>query len=269
MEPLKIPEQLDLSELLTLAIEAAKEPAEDILNYFHQSDLKVEKKVDCSPVTVADREAERRIRQRLEKHSSTDSLDILGEEQGLKGTGARFRWTIDPIDGTRSFVRGIPLFGTIVALEDTMAQRALIGVIHLPVLQTTYSAARGMGSWCNLQQIRVSSVTTVNDAIISVGDPRQFVQANCEALYPQLVELCPGLRGYTDCFGHTLVACGAVDAMLDPDLNPWDVLATQVLIEEAGGVVLLRPSRNEGKVDALFGNPDLVKLLSQELQFSH
>ena len=86
-------------------------------------------------------------------------------------------------------------------------------------------------------------------------------------MYRRLGELSACLRGYTDCFGHTLVASGAVDAMIDPDLNPWDVLATQVLIEEAGGTMLLRPSTDEVKVDALFGSPVLVEVLKKELQF--
>ena len=267
MKPLEIPEEMDLAELLQVAVEAAQEPAEIIQKYFQRSDLAVERKSDHSPVTEADKEAERRIRRKLAKHSSSDSIDILGEEHGLEGTGARWRWTIDPIDGTRSFVRGIPLFGTIIALEDTEAQRALVGVIHLPIFNTTYSAARGLGSWRNKEPINVSSVTKLRDAILSVGDPLQFSQASCEPAYRQLGSLCSCVRGYTDCFGHVLVACGAVDAMFDPDLNPWDVLASQVLVEEAGGVMLMRPSAHTDKVDALFGNPELVTFLSQELKF--
>ncbi|GJL53954.1 MAG: histidinol phosphate phosphatase [Nitrospirales bacterium] len=259
---------LDLPELLQVAIEAAQAPAENILTYFNDAALVVEKKPDHSPVTEADKEAERRIRQRLANHSSSEAIDILGEEHGFDGTGARYRWVIDPIDGTRSFVRGVPLFGTLVALEDVAVQRALVGVIHLPVLKTTYSAARGLGAWCQGKPLRTSSVTRIDESMISVGDPLQFVHANCEKAYRRLGELCPCLRGYADCFGHGLVIRGAIDAMLDPDLNPWDVLATQVLVEEAGGAMLMRPSANDGKVDALFGNAELVQFLAQELSFS-
>ena len=267
MENIAQAHKLDLSKLLRVAIEAAKGPAEIILSYFQQSTLVVERKQDFSPVTEADREAERQIRQRLTKHLSAECIDILGEEHGFQGTGARFRWTVDPIDGTRSFVRGIPLFGTIVALEDTVEKRAVIGVIHLPVLKATYSAARGLGSWCNEKPINVSSVTRIEEAIVSAGDPLQFSHANCEAIFRQLGELSSCFRGYTDCFGHSLVASGAVDVMLDPDLNPWDVLATQVLIEEAGGTMLMRPSANKDKVDALFGSSALVKALAEDLKF--
>mgnify|MGYP000070705608 FL=1 len=261
------PSGMNVSALLQVAVDAAQEPAKIILDYFKQTALQVEKKPDHSPVTEADREAEQRIRQRLEQYRLSETIDILGEEYGWTSTGARLRWTIDPIDGTRSFVRGIPLFGTIVALEDTVAQRALIGVIHLPIFNATYSAARGLGSWCNGTQLNISSTAQLDQSIVSVGDPLQFAQANCESMYRQLGELCACLRGYTDCFGHALVASGSLDAMLDPDLNPWDVLATQVLIEEAGGKMLMRPSQTEGKVDALFGNPNLVNILAAELKF--
>jgi len=267
MTSLDIPEKMNLSALLQVAVQAAQAPTEIIIEYFKQTALVVEKKQDHSPVTEADKNAERCIRQCLTKHSSPESIDILGEEHGFEGTGARFRWVIDPIDGTRSFVRGIPLFGTMVALEDTESQRALVGVIHLPALNITYSAARGFGAWCDDKPMKVSSVISVDEAIISVGDPLQFANAKCEAVYRRLGEMCSCLRGYTDCFGHALVIGGSVDAMFDPDLNPWDVLATQVLIEEAGGVMLMRPSVNTDKVDALFGNPDLVQFLSQKLSF--
>ncbi|GJL66832.1 MAG: histidinol phosphate phosphatase [Nitrospirales bacterium] len=260
-------DSIDVSALLQVAVQSAQAPADMILNYFKQTALMVEKKQDHSPVTEADKEAERCIRQQLAKHPSSESIDILGEEHGLEGTGARFRWVIDPIDGTRGFVRGIPLFGTIVALEDTQTQRALVGVIHLPVLNVTYSAARGLGAWCQGKPMRVSSLAHVDEAIIAVGDPLQFTHAHCEAAYRRLGELCSCVRGYTDCFGHALVVGGSIDAMFDPDLNPWDVLATQVLIEEAGGAMLMRPSVNKEKVDALFGSPALVEFLSRELHF--
>ena len=256
-----------LSGLLDKAVKAAKAPANRIVSYFHNSSLSVHTKHDGSPVSAADHEAEEIIREVLGSDSTDDKIDILGEEQGLQGSGTRYRWTIDPIDGTRSFIRGIPLFGTIVALEDTMHHRALLGVIHLPVLNITLSAARGLGSWRNGTRINVSATAQPEHAIIAVGDPLQFSAAQLDAAYHNLYDLCPCMRGYTDCFGHALVASGAVSAMLDPALNPWDVMATQVLIEEAGGTMVLRSSAVEGKVDALFGNSDLVKCLSERLAF--
>jgi myo-inositol-1(or 4)-monophosphatase len=262
-----IPEKQDLAGLLERAKKAAIAPADKILNYFRHPDLSIQLKQDGSPVTRADQDAEEMIREVLASDNSMGEIDILGEEQGLQGSGTPLRWTIDPIDGTRSFVQGIPLFGTIVALEDTVNHQALLGVIHLPVLNKTYHAARGLGSWCNKTPLTISTVVRPDKAIIAVGDPLQFFNGKMEDAYHHLFEICPCLRGYTDCFGHTLVASGAVAAMMDPTLNPWDIMATQVLIEEAGGSLLVRPSAAKGKVDALFGSPDLVKFLSEELQF--
>ena len=260
-------DQAVLSDLLEKAVKAAIAPADKIRGYFRHSSLSVQTKHDGSPVSDADREAEEIIREVLGSPSIGEKIDILGEEQGCQGSGSRYRWTIDPIDGTRSFIRGIPLFGTIVALEDTTDNRALLGVIHLPELDVTLSAARGLGSWRNGKAIHVSATAQPEQSITSVGDPLQFSAAKLDTTYHRLYELCPCLRGYTDCFGHALVASGAVSAMLDPALNPWDIMATQVLIEEAGGTMLQRPSAAEGKVDALFGNSDLVKFLSEKLSF--
>lgn len=267
MENKHTPDELDLVALLEVAKKAATAPAEEILHYFRSPTLAIQSKSDGSPVTLADQEAEDRIRRVLAAETSFGQIDILGEEQGLEGSGTSLRWTIDPIDGTRSFVQGIPLFGTIVALEDTVKHQALLGVIHLPVFNRTYYAARGYGSWCNQAPITTSKETRPDKAIIAVGDPLQFSNGKLEDSYHRLLELCPCLRGYTDCFGHTLVADGSVAVMLDPTLNPWDILATQVLIEEGGGRVLIQPSAVKGKVDALFGSRELVKFLSKELRF--
>ena len=262
-----IPNKQLLSDLLERAIKAATAPADKIVTYFRNSDFSIQSKEDGSPVTKADQEAEEMIRRVLASDISTGPIDILGEEQGLQGKGTFLRWTIDPIDGTRSFVQGIPLFGTIVALEDTVNHQALLGVIHLPMFNKTYYAARGLGSWCNKVPLQVSRATNPERGIVAVGDPLQFAKGKLEESYHRLFDLCPCLRGYTDCFGHTLVASGSVAAMMDPTLNPWDIMATQVLIEEGGGRLLIRPSAEQGKVDALFGSSDLVTYLSDALQF--
>jgi myo-inositol-1(or 4)-monophosphatase len=262
-----IPDKQVLSGLLEKAVKAAIAPADKILSYFRNPNLSIQSKDDGSPVTLADQEAEEMIREMLASDTSIGKMDILGEEHGLNGSGTPLRWTIDPIDGTRSFVQGIPLFGTIVALEDTVNHQALLGVIHLPMFNKTYYAARGLGSWCNNAPLTISMAARPDKAIIAVGAPLQFSNGKLLDSYQRLCELCPCLRGYTDCFGHTLVASGAVAAMMDPTLNPWDIMATQVLIEEGGGSLLIRPSAAKGKVDALFGSPDLVTFLSEELHF--
>jgi len=261
------PSSATLKDLLRTAVAAAQAATPQILTRFQQIDLKVEEKGDGSPVTIADKEAESTIRKQLASNKVLGELDILGEEEGLMGTGSRYRWVVDPIDGTRSFINRIPLFGTIIALEDTGKRQALVGVIHLPVLGMTYAGARGLGCFCNENPVRVANQTDLNNVMVSMGDPAQFTSAQFDDGYRRLQEVCPYLRGYTDCFGHGLVIGGAVGAMCDPALNPWDVMATHVLIEEAGGAILLRPSAIPDKVDALFGNRDLVEILSKELSF--
>ena len=256
-----------LGYLLDLSIRAAEMPAGMLLDYFTDRTLCVERKGDGSPVSIADREAETAIRNMLQGDPVAADFDILGEEFGEKGSTTRYRWLIDPIDGTRSFVNRIPLFGTIVALEDRETGKALIGVIHLPMLNRTYSAARGLGCFCNGTAVAVSREAELETSIIATGDIAQFTSAGCEEMFRQLAGVCPYLRGYTDCFGHTLVINGAAGAMIDPALNPWDAVATQVLVEEAGGTFVTRPSRVENKIDALFGVPKLVERLVSLLHF--
>lgn len=256
-----------LQSLLETAISAAQTPADQIMNRFHDQKLAVENKMDGSPVTIADREAEATIRKVLQASRVSKDFDILGEEGGLEGKGTQYRWLVDPIDGTRSFIKKIPLFGTIVALEDSQTHQALLGVIHLPGLNMTCSAARGLGTTCNGIRVTVSNENDLNQAIVVAGDIAQFISAKREHQFQKLTALCPYLRCYTDCFGHTLVSKGSATAMLDPALNPWDIRATQVLIEEAGGTMLLRPSAIPEKVDALFGNTSIVNALAEKLSF--
>ncbi len=260
-------DNLDLKKLLDLAVKAAETPASQLVEWFEADLLAVEYKGDGSPVTMADRAAETTIRQILSDHPLASSFDILGEEYGQKEQGARYRWLIDPIDGTRSFVNGIPLFGTIVALEDTLARTTLIGVIHLPVLKQTFAAARGVGAHGNGKALLVAPPQSLQEAMIATGDIAQFISVGGERTYNTLSEHCPYLRTYTDCFGHAMVVSGAVSAMLDPALNPWDAMATQVLVEEAGGTMLMRASTIPHKIDVLFGTPALVEELKMLIAF--
>jgi len=263
--PSLTPDQI--AQLLSTATEAAQAAAVSIQAYFDKQDLHVMAKSDGSPVTQADREAEDLIRVHLLSKAEVGPLDILGEENGLQGPGTRWRWMVDPIDGTRSFVRGIPLFGTIIALVDTQEDIPLIGVIHLPILGLTYSAAKGQGARCQGELLQLSHDQKLQETIIGVGDFAQFQDAQREQDYHRMLTLSGYVRGYTDCFGHSLVVNGALGAMLDPALNPWDILATQVLIEEAGGRMVLRPSRISNKVDALFGNSAIVDTIAREIAF--
>jgi len=256
-----------LIQLLQTAVDAAHVAAVPIRAYFERQDLRIREKSDGSPVTQADQEGEALIRVHLLSNAKIGPLDILGEEEGLQGTGTRWQWIVDPIDGTRSFIHGIPLFGTIIALLDTQENLPVVGVIHLPMLGLTYAAAKGKGATCQGKALHLHGNESMAHAIIGVGDFAQFSSADREADYQHLLAMSGYVRGYTDCFGHGLVISGALGAMVDPALNPWDILATQVLIEEAGGAAVLRPSSVSGKVDALFGNRSLVQRLARELSF--
>ena len=254
-----------LKQLLQTAVDAALAASVCIRKYFGSQQLGVQQKRDGSPVTLADQEAEAIIRAHLLSAASTGPLDILGEEQGFTGQGTRWRWTVDPIDGTRSFIRGIPLCGTMIALQDMQDELPMLGVIHLPMLGLTYAAARGHGATSNGKTLRLPESVAIEDAIIGVGDVAQFVAASRYEDYRRLSAMHGYVRGYTDCFGHGLTISGALGAMMDPALNPWDILPTQALIEEAGGMTLLRPSQVPGKVDSLFGNRALVQHLAKEI----
>lgn len=256
-----------LEQLRQLAVDAAQVAAVPIQAYFGRQNLEVRQKGDGSPVTLADREAEALIRTHLITKAAIGPLDILGEEEGFQGKGTRWRWTVDPIDGTRGFIHGIPLFGTIIALLDTQNNRPLVGVIHLPMLGLTYAAASGLGGTCQGVRLNISGDLLLDDVILGVGDIAQFSSAQRISDYQRLQQLSGYVRGYTDCFGHGLVLSGSLGAMLDPALNPWDILATQVLVEEAKGTMILRESKVSGKVDALFGNPGVVQHLAQQLSF--
>ncbi len=250
-----------------LAVAAASAPRDLILAGFRSPSLAVEAKPDGTPVTPADREAEAVIRRRLRASAEFGGFPVLGEEAGLEGGPAEYRWIVDPIDGTRAFSRGLPTFGTLVALEETASQRALVGVIHLPVTAETLAAARGLGAVRNGRSLRVSQATDLRSAMVSVPDVIEFRAAGMEQAYAAIHTACDRVRGYTDCWAHALVVAGAVDALLEPGLSAWDVRATEVLIAEAGGESRLRASRQSGKVDLVCGSPALVDRIADLVGF--
>jgi len=260
-------EQLrDDLQLGLAAVRAAEEP---ILKYFRSADVGLIHKGDGSPVTLADKAAERSIREIL--RAGSPELDILGEEEGSLDRGRRYRWVIDPIDGTISFSRGIPLFGTLLALEDREEDRPVLGIINLPALGETYSGGPALGTWCGEQQLRIQDNSSGDDGpahaadIIVAGDPLWFDQAGVGDDYITLVKNHRLLRGYTDCFGHALALRGAVGAVVDPGLSPWDFAASRALVEGAGGRVWMRPSQLAGSTDVILGAPGLVDQLCGEL----
>jgi fructose-1,6-bisphosphatase/inositol monophosphatase family enzyme len=139
---------------------------------------------------------------------------------------------IDPIDGTNSFIRGVPLYGVLLALE--IERRPMVGVAHFPALNETVAAARGLGCWWNGRRARVSSTTTLAVAAVGYSDSR-LLHDRLQDRWPAFQRATGVQRGWGDCYGHCLVATGRLDVMLDPVMNPWDCSALMPILEEAGG----------------------------------
>jgi histidinol-phosphatase len=255
-----------LSQWLELAVRAALAPSATILSGFRHPHLPIRSKADGTLVTQFDQEAEREIR-RVLSSDPENAYPIMGEELGPDTQSLDLRWIVDPIDGTLGYTRGLPTFGTLVALEDVSTERSLVGVIHLPAFAETYSAARGFGAYCNDMPIRVAPRRKLKDCIVSVPGAHYFERAGLQEGYARLGFAEPYLRGNADCWMHAMAARGAIDVVVEFDLCRWDIAASEVLIEEAGGVCLIRPSRyREGRYDVILGSAhgvdDVAKILS-------
>jgi histidinol-phosphatase len=258
-----------LPDLLKLAVAAAQAPSQLILSGFRSDSLSAERKSDGSPVTQFDREAERMIRAFLAKHQS-ENWPVLGEEFGGDGTeSARYRWVVDPIDGTLPFTRGLPTFGTLLAFEDVAARRSLVGVIHLPAMGETYSAARGLGAWRGNERLRVAPARALRDCLISAPAEHHFRLAGIADSHGQLRAQAPHLRCFGDCWAHAMVARGSIDALAEFRLSRWDIAATEVLVEEAGGIAMTRvaPYDTSGKYDCVMGSPTAAREVAAILAY--
>lgn len=220
-----------LSTLLEFAVEVAWRAGRVTLAHY-QTGIRAEAKPDASPVTAADREAERLARALIEARFPDDA--ILGEEFGETRAGAARRWVLDPIDGTRSFVHGVPFYGVMLALEE--GDDVQIGVLHFPALGETVCAARGHGCWWDGRRAHVSDVARLEDALILTTDAESVERERGDAGWGRLRRAAGMVRTWGDCYGYALVATGRAEAMLDPVLAPWDAAPLRPIIEEAGGV---------------------------------
>lgn len=219
-----------LQKFLSVARQAAQKGGQRALRYFRKN-VPIIKKIDRSPVTRADREAEKVIRGILGRAFPTHQL--CGEEFGWdKKAKSDFKWWIDPVDGTRQFIRGIPFWSTLVALE--YRGEVVAGVIHLPALKTTLWAAKGMGCFANGKIAHVSRIPNLKGGTLTYGGLRLTPKSYRKRL-TDLIAQCYDDRGFGDAFGHVLVATGQVEAMLDPVVKPYDVASVKICIEEAGG----------------------------------
>ena len=220
-----------LAREMDVAAEVAWQAGRITLRYY-QGDFDAELKDDDSPVTAADREAEQYIRRHLELAFPDDG--ILGEEFGERTGSSGRRWIVDPIDGTKSFVQGIPLYGVLVGLE-TVRGSTLAGAVYIPALDEMVCAATGEGCWWNGARARVSAVDELSAACLCYTSSRSFDAESRGACWSRLSDRARLVRGWGDCYGHLLVATGRAEAMFDPVINPWDCCALVPILLEAGG----------------------------------
>jgi histidinol phosphatase-like enzyme (inositol monophosphatase family) len=221
----------DLDVRIAPAAELARLTGQIAMAHY-RSRLVVETKADGSPVTAADRAAEQAARDWVRRFFPEDG--VLGEEFGEERPGARRRWIIDPIDGTKSFVRGTPLWGSLVALCE--GEAVLAGAAYFPAVDELVAAAPGAGCWWNGSRCTVSSVATLDAATVLTTDERFRERPERRAGWERVAATAAVARTWGDCFGYLLVATGRAELMCDAILSPWDAAALYPIIREAGGV---------------------------------
>jgi histidinol-phosphatase len=219
-----------MDETLNTAIEAAKAAGEIAMHYF-RTNLPVERKADLSPVTRADRECEAAIFEILS--GRFPDYGFLGEEQGERLGRSKGRWIVDPIDGTKNFIRGIPFFAMLIALEEE--DEVTAGVMYAPAIDDLLYARRGCGTFANGEQVQVSQVENLSDAMLIHGGLNVLKPRSCWQPFLELVDATARQRGFGDALGHSVVICGHAEVALEPSIQPWDVAATKILVTEAGG----------------------------------
>jgi histidinol phosphatase-like enzyme (inositol monophosphatase family) len=222
--------QAGLDELLEFAVDLGRRAGDITLKYF-KKDPETSKKADGTFITIADRETEAFLREGILNQFPDDG--ILGEEEGESKGESRRRWIVDPIDGTFSFVHGVPFYGVLIGIE--IDGRPSVGVINMPALDEIVYAATNLGCFWNGKRARVSSTASLDEALLLCTDfgacrPHGFGSAGEE-----LQRLARSSRTWGDCYGYVLVATGRADVMLDPVMNVWDCAALLPVIEEAGG----------------------------------
>jgi myo-inositol-1(or 4)-monophosphatase len=216
---------------LDFAIETAYLAGKLTLEYF-QTGVQPDFKDDDTPVTVADRKAEELIRGHIEKQYPQHA--IVGEEYGAnKNEGASHRWFIDPIDGTKSFMRGVPLYAVLMGLEIEGVVE--IGVAYFPALDEMISAASGEGCWWNGRRASVSGVSNLKQAVVVFSDVASFSKYDRSKAWERIKQATYFRAGWGDAYGHLLVATGRAELMLDPIMNVWDCAPFPPILKEAGG----------------------------------
>lgn len=228
-----------IEERLQLALEMAADASAVILKYYQTGSLVVESKKDDSPVTAADRAAEQLMRDRLQARYPEDG--VLGEEFPDRESRNGFRWILDPIDGTKPFIYGVPLFGTLIGIEHQ--GRMVAGVCRFPALNEVVYAADGQGTWwrCGASppvRVQVSTEADLNRARLMFTEPSAWRTLGRQDVMSRLVGQVRLSRGWGDCYGHVMVATGRAEIAIDPQMSAWDIAALIPILREAGGYCL-------------------------------
>lgn len=219
-----------LQPFLDFTVQTAYQAGRVTLGFF-QTDLTPEFKSDLTPVTAADRAAETLIRTRIEKRYPDHA--ILGEEYGENQARGNFKWLVDPIDGTKSFICGVPLYAVLIGLEIDGVVR--VGAAYFPALDEMIAAADGLGCWWNGRRARVSKVSSLDKGVVTFTDLNNFPLHGKQAAWDRIRERAYYRAGWTDAYGYALVATGRTELALDPVMNPWDCGPFPPIFREAGG----------------------------------
>lgn len=232
---------MNLQPLLDFAAETAYRAGRITLGYFNAG-VRPDYKPDDTPVTAADRAAETFLRAEIERHYPTHA--ILGEEfgekhfsgderEGEKQSAPAFRWILDPIDGTKAFLRGVPLYAVLMGLEIEGVSK--VGVAYYPATDELLCAAEGLGAWWNGRRARVSEMASLARAYVCYTNERSMEQHGRGAAWKRIAQSVYETRGWSDAYGYLLVATGRAEAMFDPIMNIWDCAPFPVIFKEAGG----------------------------------
>ncbi len=248
-----------------------------VMGAFSYRGMAAEVKGDDSPVTKADRECEVLLREKIAAVFGADT--IVGEEYGVSEGSSEFRWVLDPIDGTRAFCRGVPLFGTLIGIEfrdHTGLWVPAAGICDLPAMDETVSAISGGGCWLRrgnnaAERCGVSTVTEKARSVAGLTALQLFDEAGRPDIPAAMVRTFGDVRGWSDCYGYVLVATGRLEAMIDPVMKPWDVSALIPIVTEAGGVITgWRGERGSDAGNAIAGSPwgweRLVEIVGRRAQ---
>ncbi|MBT3513882.1 MAG: hypothetical protein HOB32_02760 [Nitrospina sp.] len=254
---------MDLLEAKNAALSFLKISSKEAIRWF-RTDIKVESKSDLSPVTIADLKVEEILRKKISK--AYPNHGILGEEFGGENPKSEWVWTIDPIDGTRSFIRGLPLFATLISLLHK--GDPVMGIIALPALNETAWAIKGKGAFSGNQRLHVSSHNILKGAFVGTGDKYCFKEKKCINLYNKLHREAEIVRTYPDAFGHLMAIRGAIDVMVDPWAYIWDFAPCKIIVQEAGGE-FANFTGTKGEINmgnAISGNPKIVKAVKKMIR---